>query len=125
MTYTELDDKTKKVQETDKKNILKVLKCLQKYAQDKGMENNFIIIMASQFNSGFSKPDFTDTNIVIGELDGKNAIAKVGDIVTSLKAKEKKRDNFFYIFYKREDDGTVIIDRQELCEALYEKFVRS
>lgn len=105
-----------------REKILKVVKYLGEYAKEKRIKYDFIIIRASQFNSGFGKPDFSATNIVFPMIDGKEQIAKVGDIVSSLKAREKDRDNFFYLFYKRDGENTAEIDSQELCKILMREF---
>lgn len=117
---TEMDPETKITQLRDKKKILKVMNSLKKYADENHMECNFVILMASQFNSGFGKADFSSTNIVF-RTGGEEKIAKVGDIVTSLQAKERERDNFFYLFYKRKpgtDMDHADIDNQEICKKL-------
>ncbi len=117
---TEMDAETKRTQLRDKKKILKVMNSLKKYADENHIECNFIILMASQFNSGFGKADFSSTNIVFQTKEGEK-VAKVGDIVTSLQAKERERDNFFYLFYKRKpgvDEDAADIDNQEICKRL-------
>ena len=119
----DLDDLTKKIQRQDKEKILKVVKCLQQFANDKGMKCDFIIIKASQFNSGFGKPDFSDTNISFPMPNGEERIAKVGKIVSSLCARDKDRDDFFYLFYKREENGEIELDSQELCSVLFKEFI--
>ena len=73
----ELDDMTRAVQKKDKERILKVVNCLQKYAAEKNMKCDFIIIRASQFNSGFGKPDFSDTNISFSMGDAKKRLQKL------------------------------------------------
>ena len=81
--------------------------------------------MASQFNSGFGKPDFSATNIAF-QMKEKEKLAKVGDIVSSLKAKERDRDNFFYLFYKRKIESgieDIDIDNQEICKRLFKDVV--
>lgn len=95
----DLDDMSRAIQKKDKERILKVVNCLQKYAEEKNMKCDFIIIKATQFNSGFGKPDFSDTNISFPMGDGKEKVAKVGEIVSLLSAKGKDRDDFFYLFY--------------------------
>lgn len=75
----DLDDMSKAIQKKDKERILKVVNCLQKYASEKKMECDFIIIKATQFNSGFGKPDFSDTNISFPIYNGGEKIAKVGE----------------------------------------------
>lgn len=119
----ELDEMSKAVQKKDKEKILKVVKCLQKYALEKNMKCDFIIIKATQFNSGFGKPDFSDTNISFPIGDGKEKVSKVGEIVSSLSAKGKDRDDFFYLFYKRDDSRKIELESQELCNILIREFI--
>ena len=43
-----------------------------------------------------------------------------------LKAKEKQRENFFYLFYKRDPDADteeIDIDNQEICKRLFKEVV--
>lgn len=118
---TEMDKVTKAVQLKDKKMILSVVHSLKSYAEEKGIECNFVILMASQFNSGFGKADFASINIAFKTSDGEK-IEKFGEIVSSLEAKERERDNFFYLFYKRnqsESDAGQEIDNQEICRRLF------
>lgn len=119
----DLDDLSKAVQKKDKERILKVVNCLQQYAFEKKMKCDFIIIKATQFNSGFGKPDFSDTNISFPRENGEEKIAKVGDIVSSLSAKGKDRDDFFYLFYQRDSANDLELESQELCRILIKEFV--
>lgn len=119
----DLDDMSRAIQKKDKERILKVVNCLQKYAEEKNMKCDFIIIKATQFNSGFGKPDFSDTNISFPMGDGKEKVAKVGEIVSSLSAKGKDRDDFFYLFYKRDESKDIELESQELCRILIKEFV--
>lgn len=112
------NEQTKLVQLDNKKRILKVVRFLKKFAKEKDIECNFVILMASQFNSGFGKPDFSKTIITFREQE-KEKNAKVGEIVSSIEAKNRDRDNFFYLFYKRKTDASVEIDNQELCIRLF------
>lgn len=84
---------------------------------------DFDIIKASQFNSGFGKPDFTDTNISFVLGHGEEKIAKVGNIVSSLKPRKTERDDFFYLFYKRGQGNGARLESQELCRRLIREFV--
>lgn len=121
----EIDPETKEVQLGNKIKILKVMHSLQSYAKEKEIDCNFVILMASQFNSGFGKSDFSATKVVFQTKDG-DKVAKVGDIVSSLQAKEKERDNFFYLFYKRKEDVSIDdieIDNQEICKRLFKEVV--
>lgn len=122
---TDMDMKTKNVQLENKEMILKVIHSLDDYANQKGIDCNFVILRASQFNSGFGKPDFSAINIAFQTKEGEK-VAAVGKIVTALEAKERERDNFFYLFYKRNEGiGTDKndIDNQEICEKLFKDVV--
>ena len=119
------DEETRKVQVKDKAKILKVMHSLQSYAKEKNIECSFVILMASQFNRGFGKADFSEINVVFKTKEGEK-IAKFGDIVSSLQAKNRDRDSFFYLFYKRKNYanlGSVDIDNQEICKKLFKDVV--
>lgn len=121
----DMDQETRKVQLEDKERILRVMHSLQGYARDKQMKCNFVVLMASQFGSGFGKADFTETNVVFQTNDGEK-IEKFSKIVSSLNAKEKQRENFFYLFYKRDADADteeIEIDNQEICRKLFKDVV--
>lgn len=116
---TILDKETKHVQLSGKENILKIMRCLKSYADDKKMECDFVILKASQFNSGFGKSDFSDINIAFKTQTGIK-IQKFGKIVSSLQARERARDNFFYLFYKRNSgDSEMNINPEEICKKLF------
>lgn len=125
LIITDMDSETKRVQLENKEMILKVVHSLERYANEKNISCNFVILMASQFNSGFGKPDFSAINIAFQTKDGEK-IAAVGDIVSAIEAKERDRDNFFYLFYKRKDHLNIDnndIDNQEICEKLFKDVV--
>ncbi len=125
LNTTDMDPETKRVQLENKEMILKVVHSLEGYAKEKGISCNFVILMASQFNSGFGKPDFSATNIAFRTKDGEK-VAAVGKIVSAIEAKERDRDNFFYLFYKRKDNANLDnddIDNQEICKKLFKDVV--
>lgn len=122
---TDLDQETKKVQLENKEMILKVVHSLESYANEKGISCNFVILVASQFNSGFGKPDFSATNIVF-QTKEEEKVAAVGKIISAIEAKERERDNFFYLFYERKDNlsaDNYDIDNQEICKKLFKDVV--
>lgn len=121
ITKANMDQATREVQLQDKKRILKVMHSLQNYAHEKGMNCNFVVLMASQFGSGFGKADFSATNVVFRTKDGEKT-EKFSKIVSSLSAKERQRENFFYLFYKRNrnaDEEEIEIDNHEICRRLF------
>lgn len=117
-----LDPKTIEVQIEQKPKILKVAKCLKSYSDDKKLNFNFVVLKVSQFNSGFGKPDFSKINIAFKQQN-EIQTAKVDRIVSSLSAKEKKRENFFYLFYKRETKNSIEVDNKDICRRLYKEFI--
>lgn len=125
LKVTDLEPETKKVQLENKEMILKVVHSLESYANEKGIECNFVILMVSQFNSGFGKPDFSETNIAFQTKEGEK-VAAVGKIVAGIEAKGRDRVNFFYLFYKRKDninEDMDDIDNQEICNRLFKDVV--
>ncbi len=125
LNNTTMDKETKSVQLKDKEMILKVVHSLKNYADEIGLECNFVILKASQFNSGFGKPDFSAINISFQTKEGEKSAA-VGEIVTALEAKKRERDDFFYLFYKRKektDANKNNIDNQEICKRLIKDVV--
>lgn len=119
--HSGLDPASIEVQIHDKSIILKVMCSLQNYAKENEMDCDFVILKASQFDSGFGKADFSETNIVFQTKEGEKT-AKVGDIVSSLEAKGREREDFFYLFYKRNSDvgqQDLDIDNQEICKRLF------
>lgn len=116
-----LDFESKAAQKNNKTGMLKVMRCLKDYADKLNKKCDFVILMATQFNSGFSKPDFSATKIVFHTKSG-DKVANFGEIVSSLNAKEKARDSFFYLFYNREEDNDDI-DKAELCRRMFLAFI--
>lgn len=55
--------------------------------------------------------------------EGGEKVAKVGEIVSSLSAKGKDRDDFFYLFYKRDGSSNIELESQELCTILIKEFI--
>lgn len=119
---TEIDEQTKRVQKDYKEQMLKLVRSLGEYAQNKGIEFDFVIIKATQFLSGFGKPDFADTNIVFPTSDGGEKVDKVGNIVSSLGARKPERDDFFYIFCKRDESNITEFGCQEIGKYLIKEF---
>lgn len=117
-----LDPKSKEVQRNEKKKILKVVVCLNKYAQSVGYTGDFVLLKSSQFNSGFSKPDFSTTKIVY-PLSSIRKISDFGDKVSSLTGIHSERPNFFYLYYKRSADETPALNVNALCTELLKAFL--
>jgi HD superfamily phosphohydrolase len=116
-----LDRKTIEVQKKDKKEMLKILKCLQKYSKEIDVECNYIILANSQFNSGFNKPDFSEIKIVFPAKNNRKVV-KFCDVASSFDKKESaKNKEYFYLFYKRRNVGKDI-DKNKLCAKLTSKF---
>lgn len=117
----ELDAASKKAQKSTKNQILKVVKILKTYAEEKNIECSFVLLKTSQFASGFGKPDFSKTRIVFSAAQG-DFPAKV-NVVSSLEAKERYREKFYYLFYKRPEGEQVELDNLELCKRFLKEFI--
>lgn len=111
-------DKMFDVQNKEKVQMLKILQALQSYAKSKNIKFDFVILTASQFNSGFGKPDFNKIEIDFS-TESKKVMKKFSDIALSLQAKTRQRDKFFYLYYKRENEQPQEIDYDELASVLY------
>ena len=117
-----IDENTKKSQQNDKQKILKVVTCLNKYARSIGYTGDFVLLMSSQFNSGFSKPDFSQTKIVF-TVTPTIKVAKFGDKISSLAGISSERANFFYLYYKRDTDEEATPNIYDLCKELLREFI--
>lgn len=113
------DEADRNIQLKDKHIILKVLNALYAYADTHGLDCDFVMLTANEFISGFGKTDFTNALITFGP----DMIAKVGDVVTSISAKENNRRKYFYIYYKRPDDYTSDIDKRDFSRYLLQHTV--
>lgn len=123
LSSASLDSRTEATQRKEKAAILKIVKCLTEYAKTVGYNGDFILIKASQFNSGFLKPDFSKTKIVFSTKE-KTKIVSFSEKVSSIAGIGSMRDKFFYVFYKRQDGQENIIDVNSICENLFVEFSR-
>lgn len=110
--------KTVDIQLTTKGRILKLMESLQEYAVSLKMSCDYVILEASQFSSGFNRPDFSDINIV---FQSAVSVRKFSEIVTSLSGRDKPRASFFYLYYKQISD--VDVKKEELCKTLFKAFI--
>lgn len=118
-----LDDPTTiTVQKQEKKSVLRLMSCLNSYAIAHNHECDFVILEASQFNSGFGKPDFSKMPIVFNTSDDDYVDREFGKVAKPLSAIGPERKKFYYLFYRRLNDNDNKIDKKELCEYLTKEF---
>lgn len=103
-----------------KRSIRKVLKSLKNYVDPREEEFNFVILGASQFYSGFNRPDVSDINIVFRTPEGER-ISKFGRSVSLLNSDERWRENFFYLYHKGKSGAE--IDKEKFFGNLIREFV--
>lgn len=115
------DADTKKAQKRDKQAALKLMKCLIRFADEKSLAHDFVIIEASQFNSGFAKPDFSKTPLIFKSSDQEIVEANFATVAKPLQSNQKVRDKFYYLFYRRQH-GDEEIDKAKLCKCLAQEF---
>lgn len=114
----ELDNDTIKIQRETKERILKVITVLKKHAENSKTTCDFVILKASQFTSGFNKPDFSKINIVFKH---NNIIKKCefGAIISLLNSDECMKDDFFYLYHKND----CVTNKEQLCRELFISFL--
>ena len=71
---TDMDSETKRVQLENKEMILKVMHSLESYANEKDISCNFVILMASQFNSGLGNLVFRQQILLFKRMMGKKLL---------------------------------------------------
>ena len=81
-----------------RKHQIEIMSALERFARREDIDFKFIIISAKQFNSGFSKPEFSKISMVFPELSQP---CEFGDVSNALKASESRGENFFYLYYTR------------------------
>lgn len=104
----ELENKSKSVKKREKREIanllreaqkhLKVLQCMYDITIKSGVIFDLLILKANQFNSGFMKQEFAQLPILFPE---RNCVNKFGEIVNTMNVEKTEKEEFFYIFYRR------------------------
>lgn len=118
---TNLDDLSKNVQRKDKEAALHLMECLIKYADAHNYVHDFVVIEASQFSSGFCKPDFSQTQLIFKTSTDEIIEADFGAVAKPLKSSGPERKKFYYLFYRRKGEPDDI-DKAELCRYLASEF---
>lgn len=117
-----LDEESKTAQRDEKQQILKVVKALTAYAASVGYHGDFVLLQSSQFNSSFLKPDFNSTKIVFPGKTERKAI-KFSDTIATASGTPSDREDYFYLFCNRSEDGGKELDAAKLCKELYKTFI--
>lgn len=118
-----VDKKSKETQEKEKREILKVVECLIRYAESVDYKGDFVLLKSSQFNSGFAKPDFSATKIVFSSV-GKEKVVSFGEKVSSILGVTSERVNFFYLYSRCDKETeTPKLDINQLRRELFREFV--
>lgn len=118
---TNLDELSKDVQRKDKEAALRLMKCLVNYADAHNYAHDFVVIEASQFSSGFCKPDFSQTQLIFKTSTDEIIEADFGTVAKPLKSSRPERKKFYYLFYRRKGEPDDI-DKAELCKYLASEF---
>lgn len=82
----------------EKEKHLQWLNALKAFAVEQGIEFDFVILKANQFNSGFAKDAFAKIQI---EFDTLQKTCFFEEVTNTLKAERSSRKKFFYLFYRR------------------------
>lgn len=116
----EIDETTRSTQKEIKVKILKVINALKIYADNNGIDFDFVLLEASQFYSGFNKKDLLNIPITFPQKKQPNTYS-LKDIVTLLESSELDSKEFYYLYYK---EGEKPIDRDSLCAELFKTFIQ-
>lgn len=116
-----LDEDTREAQMNDKRAALKLVKCLIEFAGRYNLAHDFVIIEASQFNSGFAKPDFSKTPVIFNSSSDEVVETDFATVAKPLQSNRPGRKKFYYLFYRRQKDNEDI-DKGELCKKLAREF---
>lgn len=111
---------TARTQLETKEQILKVMQCLEEYAVKHKQSTNFVLLRASQFYSGFNKPDVSDINIVF-KKGSTESVKKFKEVVPTLIGDNSWREDYFYLYHNHTFDGKEPIE--EIFEKLVAKFL--
>ena len=115
----EIDENTRNAQKEIKEKILKVIKTLKTYAENNGIDCDFVLLEANQFYSGFNKKDLLNILITFPQKTNPNTYP-LKDVVTLLESSELDVKEFFYLYYK---EGDKPINKDALCADLYKAFI--
>ncbi len=115
--YEESTDETQKKTYKDKRDKLKVeidlLDKIERYLQSKNIPFDLVIISKKQFKSNIYKPAFKDLPIRFNSINSR--ISKMSE-VTFMPLDTQEEKEFFYLFYKRQDDS--VVDVEEFSKEL-------
>ena len=98
-------------------------------AQEKHCPGEFVLLMASQFKSGFLKPDFENIEIVLDHQNNKTF--KFHKIASSLTGRKEEREdgkgehhkNTFYLYYRRNGAQKVDWNSEELLMDMFKNYM--
>lgn len=116
-----VDDLSRKKQLETKTDIQKLMNCMNRYTKKVNCKCNFVLLKASQFDSGFNKRDFDKIPIVFKRESGENVFNFI-DVVSTLNSKQDRSEqDFFYLYFKDENDGN--FNKEDFFNELYQTFM--
>ena len=118
---TGVDDASKNRQIKSKTSILHIMKCLKECSRVHKCEFDFVILKAGQFYSNFNKKEFGNIQIKFHGMKNKDGIFKIDDIISTLSAPDSTKEDFFYLYYKKDSD--VEFNKEKFCKTLYSQFI--
>lgn len=93
----------------------KWISAFKEFANEEGIDFNFVVLKQDQFNSGFAKEKFSELRIEFPELKNLSKFEQVTNVLTS---KRSLRKVFFYVFYKRKDESDYRVNVLNLVDKL-------
>lgn len=121
---SQLDRPMKTILIKEKRSMFNLAKFLVNYAVSNNLHDcDFVALTASQFNSGFSKPDFSNINIVFNSNE-ELYVKKFKDVASPLSSFKVEGEKFFYLFYKR-GNNFEDINKKDFCIKLSSNQIES
>ena len=88
-----------------RKQHVRFMEIWESFAKESGVDFEFLIIHADQFNSNFRKQELGNIKIILPELRSPCKFEEVSNV---LKAQKSKGEKFFFVYYSRRFEGQQI-----------------
>lgn len=108
-TINGLSEKLRNEKLKDCEYCIKWLRCFQEFCSEERIPFDLLFLSAKQFNSSFLKSEYENTMVYIENHPQK--ILKFGEILSLLNRKLPVRKNFYYVYYKRNKQKKVNIQK--------------
>lgn len=115
-------DKKFRKQVEDKKEYKCWLEAFKTFADNQGINFDFVLLEETLFSSGFAKERLSELKIEFSDLKSLSSLGKISTVLSSHSA---GRDKFFYVFYRRDVKKNIrMIDLVNILDRLVKNKVQ-